>query len=175
MAIKKDFKIISDNGNIEESKLQEEISVTPEEKGKIANVIKDFFSSVKTLLREGAVFINESGERAETEEEKFLQDPYLKRNPLALHVLAFKLLPQEKADFFINHVKSIKMGEDMNLEIEMKNPNTEVKKIENILSTELKTYKQELPAIMDERKQKISLLIEASPEVKKYLENTKKS
>lgn len=169
MKVKGNFKIIEDTGEIKEV----EQFITPEEENKIETKMSEFFSSVQTLLEEGAVFINENNEK-ESEEEKLLEDPYMKNHPLSLHILAFKMLPKEKAEYFLKKIQSIKMNEKYEVEIDAGDATQNASKVQKILSTQLKQYAENLPAIMEKRQEKLQMLIGANVEVKKYLEKIKK-
>lgn len=182
MAIKKNFKVVS-NENTENFKEQEKITLTKEEKLKIKANVGLFFDSVKGLLKEGAVIIEDSKRLLETNTqnvkdtltESFLKDPKLEKKPLTLHFFALSFLPEEKRDAIMNSIESIKFSTENDFKIDFKEgSNVEAEDIlvvENIISDNLKLYSKELPAIIVEREKNLKLLFDARPDIKKYLEN----
>jgi hypothetical protein len=172
MDTKKKFKIISEDKG-ENIKSQEEIILSEQEKDKISHTVMEFFSAVKTLLREGAVLIDDSKESEHSDEETFLDNPTLKNEKLTLHSLAFKSLPKERANAILDQIKGVKMSEDYDFSIESKQNLEAINFVSEKISTNLKEYSKELPKILEERAEKIKALIEARPEIKKYLEKKK--
>lgn len=176
MVISKNFKIINEIIE-EEIKPQAKIEISESEKHHISETLAKFFSSIKTLLREGAVLISPT-EKLEPEEE-FLEDPSLKNKLNSLHAFTINLLPQEKREAILSSVIGVKMDSELNFFFEVTSQVsqfvTETKEfLENAISHEIKNYAKELPLIMVERQEKLAILVNVMPEVKKYLENTKK-
>lgn len=183
MVIKANFKVIGVEAPKEK---KEQVKLTGTEEKKIKQNLDTFFASVKTLLREGAVMIVDSSEsesEEETEEEKekasFLNEPDIGEKPLTLHRLACSFLEKEKSDAILNAIQEVKMSEKYDLNLVLKE-NSKVSKesvefLQKQISSNLKSYALELPAIMDERKTKLQCLLDARPDIKKYLENFKKN
>ena len=173
MVISKNFKIINEIIE-EEIKPQAKIEISEGEKNHISETLAKFFSSVKTLLREGAVLLSQN-EELEPEEE-FLEDPSLKNKLNSLHAFAINLLPQEKREAVLSSVVGVKMDNEFNFFFERTSQIGQniTEFLEQTISHEIKNYAKELPLIMQERQEKLAILLNVMPEVKKYLENTKK-
>ena len=171
MAIKKNFKIISEDKH-ENTKEQEEILLSTEEKGKISDTLSLFFDTVKTLLREGAVLIDTNPTEHSLEED-FLNNPSLKNTRPNLHTLAFKVLSPERAEKIFNSIEGFQMNENYDFEINSSKNADATNFMQTEISKHLKDYSLQLPAIMDERTKKVKLLLEVRPDIKKYLENKK--
>jgi hypothetical protein len=178
MAIKKNFKIISDD-KTEIINSQEIIEVSDEDINKISENLSTFFSSVKTLLREGAVFVDDSEVQVQNEEvakeEDFLEDPSIYGKKNAILSLALGSLPKEQNEAFAKQIEGIKMTEDFEFSLIMKQESKLKEGIEKAISKELKAYSLALPDIMKERAEKLKLLFDARPDIKLYLENKGKS
>jgi hypothetical protein len=174
MVIKKNFKIINDV-KTEDINSQEIIEISEKEIQEIEQNLSKFFSSVKTLLREGAVVIDDGLGTKEEEsfEEEFVKNPSLQNKQQMIFSIALCSLPQDKATNFANQIKDVKISDEFNFSIEMERESKLKTSLEQILSKEVKAYSLELPAIMKEREVKIKMLIEARPDIKLYLEGKK--
>ena len=180
MVIKKNFKIIGEDGLKQSINLnkdqqlnsQVKITLSEEEKQKVQQHLSSFFSSVKVLLEEGAVIIGEDEEK--TLEEEFVQNPYMKSHNTSLYSLALSSLPKKKAEQFQKQIQGIKMNKSYEFEFQTQHQSEIKTFLEQIISTELKKYVKDLPMIMEKRQKKLELLFESRPDIKKYLENTKK-
>jgi hypothetical protein len=175
MVIKKNFKVISD-GKTEYINSQEIIQVSEQEINDIKENLSTFFSSIKVLLREGAVIIDDGKTPPKDEEEieeEFLNNPNLNDKQQLIFAIALGILPDEKKDEFMRQIKGLTMTEDFDFKIDTERESELKSSLEKIISKEMKSYSQELPAIMQERAEKIKLMIEARPDIKLYLEGKK--
>jgi hypothetical protein len=180
MPIKKDFKVINDE--TENAKHQEEITISESEAENVKRILGDFFSSTKTLLREGAVIIDDEKMAQDEEEDlsaEILNDPENIDKGMNLYKLAALAIGGKKGRDYLENIKGIKMTSEYKVEIEFKKPGviaaSALKTLENSMEKEIKSYIKELPAIMQERSEKMQLLLGVRPDIKKYLESSKKS